>query len=143
MQIVEVANIIINLIKPSMQRPEWFARKTSLLAHFQIKFENFAFRLFFSSPQKFFNFRGQLCTLNHAICFKVANIIINLIKPSMQRPEWFARKTSLFAHFQIKFENFAFRLFFSSPQKFFNFRGPQFCTLNHENCFKVANIIIS
>ena len=43
--------------------------------------------------------------------------IINLIKPSMQRPEWFARKTALFAYFQIKFENFAFCLFFSSPPK--------------------------
>ena len=85
MQIVKVANIIINLIKPSMQRPEWFARKTSLFAHFQIKFENFSFCLFLSSPQKLFNFRGQLCTLNHANCFKVAKIIINLIKPSMQR----------------------------------------------------------
>ena len=63
MQIVKVANIIINLIKPNMQRPEWFARKTSLFAHFQIKFENFAFRLFFSSPQKFFNFRGAIMHL--------------------------------------------------------------------------------
>lgn len=73
------------LIKPNMQRPEWFARKTSLFAHFQIKFENFAFRLFFLLPKNFSIFGGQLCTLNHANCFKVAKIIINLIKPSMQR----------------------------------------------------------
>ena len=78
---------IINLIKPSMQRcPSGLREKLHSSLIFKSSLKISPFVCFSLLPQKLFNFRGpQLCTLNHANCFKVAKIIINLIKPSMQR----------------------------------------------------------